>query len=143
MFGLIPLWARIAIIAGAAAALFVTGYSRGASHERAKWEAAQAKEQAGIAAEIIEAGRRAASSARNIADLLSIARQYASANEVRTRYVVKEVTRVVDATPSLAVPLPDRLRELRDEQAAQSAAIADRARRSAGERPSAVPTADR
>lgn len=140
---LIPLWARLAIIAGAAAALFASGYSHGASQELAKWEAAKAKEKASIATEVIAWGQANARTALAIADGINAARQFVGENQVRTRYITREITRVVDATPDLAVPLPDRVRELRDEQAAQSAAIADRARRGAAGRPAAVPSADR
>lgn len=146
MFGLlsvIPLWARLVGVVAIAGGLFAGGYTRGAKSEREAWQKAQVREQAGIAAEVIALTQAAARSALAIADQLAIARQYIGTNEVRTRYIVKEVARAIDAAPTLAVPLPGPVRELRAEQAAQSAAIADRARRGAGQRPDPVPAADR
>ena len=134
---------RIGIAAGIALAVFLAGLTKGMQYERGKWETAKAKEQAGIAAELIAWGQVNARSALAIADGIAAARQFVSANEVRTRYITREITRVVDATPSLAVPLPAAVRELRAEQAAQSAAIADVARRRAGERHRAVSGAGR
>jgi hypothetical protein len=141
--GMLSLPWRIGIAAGIALAIFLGGFTRGAKYANGKWETARAKEQASIAAEAIAWGKANARTALAIADGINAARQFAGMNQVRTRYITREITRVVDATPSLAVPLPDRVRELRAEQAAQSAAIADRARNGAAQRHRAVPAADR
>lgn len=134
---------RIGIAAGVALAVFLGGFTKGMQYERGKWETARAEEQASIAAEVIAWGQANARTALAIADGIAAARQFVGENQVRTRYITREITRVVDASPSLAVPLPDRVRELRAEQAAQSAAIADRARNGAAQRHRAVPAADR
>lgn len=150
MFSLIPLWVRVVGAVAIAVGLFASGYARGVRGERATWELAAAKEQAkraeeqvGIAKELMAWGQANARTALAIADGINAARQLIGENQVRTRYITREITRVVDATPSLAVPLPDRVRELRAEQAAQSAAVADVARRRAEERHRAVSGAGR
>lgn len=145
MFGLtdIPFAYRLGALALAAASLFAYGRHLGVGAERARWEFKQAKEQAGIAAELIAATQAAARSARTILDHLAVARLYVGQNQVRTQFITREITRVVDSTPSLAVPLPAVVRELRAEQAAQSAALADLARRGAEERHRAVQPAGR
>jgi hypothetical protein len=141
--GMLSLPWRIGIAAGIALTVFLAGLTKGMQYERGKWETAKAKEQASIARELIAWGKANARSALAIADGIAAARQFVSANEVRTRYITREITRVVDASPSLAVPLPAAVRELRAEQAAQSAAIADAARGGQRVRPEAVPAADR
>lgn len=127
----------------AAAALLVAVllggiYRAGVTHERERWEAKEAKRDAGIAAEWVKAGQDAAASARTIYDHLSIARQYAGATVATAPHVIREVRYEIRNAPALLVPVPPGVRRVRDDAVAQSAAIADRARRSAGERPGAV-----
>lgn len=122
---------KLAAVVMLAAASFAAGWLRGARNERAAIAEREARREASIAAQWLDAAHKAAQSTRIVLDALGAARAHIATTELRTVVHVREVSRANTENPDLAgVRQPDAVVRLHAEAVAQSAAAADRARRS-------------
>lgn len=118
----IPLWIRVGAVVIAIASAFGYGHHQGSESQLKTCNQDKDRANAAAATELVKEFRAAATTTLQIANALrDVAVAMASTRE-RTRIIVREVSNAVDASPNLAVPMPDIVRVLRDEQYRASAA---------------------